>query len=471
MTLSIFAAARDCPDEPFLIYDEVVLSFREVAALAAWALGWLLEQGIEPSGDLRRPVAVVPTSDAPAIGMLLALIGAGIPFVILHPRWTEAERQRFAARCDVQRVIDSSWQVGSVATLEPPLEPESTIADDERPLAVVPTSGSSAEPRGVVLSRRAFVAAARASAANLGFTPQDRWLLQLPLAHVSGLSILIRCLLARRPVVVADSSLRVPAVFVEYIERKRITLLSLVPTLLSELVAHKPAYRAPSSVRAVLVGGATASPALLRRAVELGWPVLATYGLTEACSQVCTQRLGTTDPEAQGVGPPLPGIEVRIADSKIQVRGPTLLSGYLPKMSAPVLLEDGWFETGDVGRLCERGRLWVLGRSDDVIISGGENVHPAEVEAVLEAHPSIRRACVFGVPDAVWGQNVAAAVVVAPSATVSAGELKALFVQQLASFKRPRAIAYLVDLPLLPNGKVDRGRTRDIAAEYLESIA
>jgi O-succinylbenzoic acid--CoA ligase len=226
----------------------------------------------------------------------------------------------------------------------------------------------------------------------------------------------------------------------------------------------------------VLLGGAAARPALLARAADRGVPVLTTYGLTEACSQVTTQPRGTVNRGELGAGVPVRGTEVRITDGVIHVRGPTLLSGYLSDAGAASpralaftspLSSDGWLRTTDLGRLDADGRLFVLGRVGEQIITGGENVAPAEVEAVLEQHPDVDAACVFGIPDDVWGETVAAALVPARPGALDLASLAAFVTASLAPHRRPRHVALLDALPAAPSGKLDRKRTALVARASL----
>src|SRR6185437_8373891 len=172
------------------------------------------------------------------------------------------------------------------------------------------TSGTTGRPKGAVLSRRAFVASAAASAANLGWRDDDRWLVCMPLAHVGGLSILTRCLAAGRTVVLEPRF--DPDAVLAAIDRERVTLLSVVPTMLTALL-ERPAASALSRLRALLLGGAAAPFSLLETCARRGIPALATYGLTEACSQVTVQRLAQPLRAVPGSGQPLPGVEIRIA--------------------------------------------------------------------------------------------------------------------------------------------------------------
>jgi o-succinylbenzoate---CoA ligase len=255
----------------------------------------------------------------------------------------------------------------------------------------------------------------------------------------------------------------------DLLHRDRVTIVSVVPTLLARLLdLSTRAGRAagpPEHLRAVILGGAAASPDLLGRAADAGWPVLTTYGLTEACSQVTTQTYGTVNRGELGAGRPVPGTEVRIAaDGEILVRGPTLLSGYVtPDGPEPPSLADGWLRTGDRGRIDHAGNLHVMGRRTDRIITGGENVDPVEVEQALERIPGIRQACVFGEPDAEWGEIVWAAVVPDPGAELDPTHVTELVGPTLATYKRPRRVVILDELPMLGAGKVDRSAVAVLA--------
>jgi O-succinylbenzoic acid--CoA ligase len=463
--LSVFAAADDAPDAPALISDRQTLSYAGLADAVRPAVGWLRDRRLE--GD--APVGVVAGTDVPTIVLLHALVATATPVLLLHPRHTTAEREALARSVDAAAIVDPTRPRGRPPPDGDPAPPPA----DERPLAIVPTSGTSGRPKGVVLPRRAFAAAAAASAANLGWRPDDRWVLVLPLAHVGGLSILTRCLLARRAIVLAEDA--APDAIMGAIERHRATLVSLVPTMLSRILSSAtPPPGPPASLRAVLLGGAAATPALLGTAADAGWPVLTTYGMTEACSQATTQRYGTVNRGGQGSGPPLPGVELRIGEGgTIQLRGPTLFSGYRPGEDDP-FLRGGWFDTGDRGRTDDEGNLHVLGRREDRIVTGGENVDPVEVEGAVEALPAVRSACVFGVPDPEWGEVVAVAVV--PAAEYEARRGASLddairaAAAALAPFKRPRLIAEVDAVPLNANGKVDRVSAARLATPRLRRL-
>jgi len=497
MSLSVFAAAREAPERAALVLGGRTLTFGALAARVRARLA--AEPALTEAAAAGAPVALVADIDGASFVLLHAAIAAGAAVHLLHPRLAEAERAALLSRIrpalvlaaaegdadldvpagdETKRAGDASLAAGVEDArhgrdgIRARAAPATDVPADARPLAVVYTSGSTGAPKGVELSRAAFAAAADASAARLGWRDDDRWLVRIPLAHVGGLSILTRCLLARRCVVLADrteAGADGTETLMRQIERDRVTLVSLVPTQLARLLERD--WRPPPFLRVVLVGGAAAPPALLERAADQDWPVLTTYGLTEACSQVATQRPGTVNRGGLGVGPPLDGVEVRILDEMIQVRGPALFTRYHPIGAVPdPRVEGGWLPTGDRGRLDAAGNLHVLGRADDVIVSGGENVDPLEVEAALLATDTIAQACVFAVPDAEWGQRVCAALVAAPGAEPDPRAIDRLLRGRLAGFKRPRAYALLDALPGRPSGKVDRRAVAAAASGRLVMI-
>ncbi|HEY1555557.1 MAG TPA: AMP-binding protein, partial [Kofleriaceae bacterium] len=321
-----------------------------------------------------------------------------------------------------------------------PLPPDTAV--------VLFTSGSTGSPRGIAISRAALVAAAASSAAHLPFRDDDRWLACLPLAHSGGLAIVVRCLVARRPVVLHERDFDAPAVARLAAER-RATLASLVPAQLDALLPHLH----DAQLRAILLGGAPATPAQLAAARHL--PVHRTYGLTETFGQIATAR----EPGAPLVA--LPGVALAAgtaaAPQRIRIRTAQLATAYLD--GPPIAPE---LVTADLGYLDDHDALHVVGRADDVIISGGENVHPAEIEAILAATAGVRAACAFGIPDPRWGQVVGAALVV--SAAFDRAAAEATWRATLAPHARPRRLALVAELPALPSGKPDRRAAAALAA-------
>ncbi len=290
---------------------------------------------------------------------------------------------------------------------------------------IVHTSGTTGTPRPVVLTLENIQANAFGSAVALGLDPAERWLCPLPLSHVGGLMVLLRSAIYGTTAVIGRPE-----------PDEETTLVSLVPTQLARLLdAGVPR---PPRLRAVLLGGAAPGRALLVRARDAGWPVAPTYGLTQACSQVTVGEPG----DVETSGRPLPGVTVEIADDgEILVGGPTVAGG-------------GILHTGDLGRLDDRGRLVVAGRKADTIVTGGENVAPTEVEAVLLEHPAVADAGVFARPHPEWGEAVTAKVVLRAEATEP--ELRAFAAERLAGYKVPKAIEPAETLPRTASGKLLR---------------
>ena len=468
--LSVRAAALEAPDGLALIADDRAHTFAELAASATRVAAGLRAHLAEHPGSTSGPVAVVARRDPESVVALLAAFETGVPAGLIHSRATERERQLLSELLRPSLEIDSAAGLedsetapGAGTWTTPPIDPESI-------LAVLPTSGTSGRPKGVLLSRRAFLASARASAQNLGWEAEDRWLLTLPLAHVGGLSILVRALIARRCTVLAPPGRFDARWAIRAIEQHRVTLASLVPSMLEAMLEADPGWNPPTHLRAVLLGGGPASQGLLSRAADRGVAVLTTYGLTESCSQVTTQRYGTRNRGELGSGAPLDGVELRIIDGEIQVRGPMLFSGYAERGRVWAGVDaEGWLATGDEGELDAAGQLHVLGRLDRLIVTGGENVDPLEIEGALCSLTSIRGAVVFGVEDAKWGVVVAAALVAEggdPEPSALREEMSAI----LAPYKRPRLVRFLADLPTTPAGKVDRTAAEAAAREDLQPI-
>jgi O-succinylbenzoic acid--CoA ligase len=295
----------------------------------------------------------------------------------------------------------------------------------------------------VVLTYGNLLWSALGSATALGLDPAERWLCGLPVAHVGGLGILVRSAIYGTTAVVHerfDAEATIAALMGE-----RITLVSLVPTTLARLL--DAGLRDPPALRCALIGGAPVSAGLMARARAAGVRVSQTYGLSETGSQVTTQVPGDGRDDA---GPPLFCTRVRIAaGGEIEVAGPTL---------APAA--GAWLATGDLGELVD-GRLRVTGRRVDTIVSGGENIAPTEVEAVLAEHPAVAEAAVLGVTDPDWGEAVRALVVLAEGARpVDDGELARHCRDRLAAFKVPKEFAVVDALPRTRSGKLARGALR-----------
>lgn len=449
----IVRAADESPSAPCVIAGREALSFEAMSEESSRASTWLQAQNLPP----RAPVAVRARPTVPSLSMLYALFALGHPLVPLHPRWTPNDLERVLRTFRPALVVlDDAWRGAPSAA---PVRLSALDLSTDAALALVPTSGSSGPPKGVILSRSAFAASAAAHSANVGWLESDRWLLGLPLAHVGGLSVVTRCLAARRAIVLPENgTANATQLLARAIATARVTLLSLVPAQLARLLSVA-GFELPTAVRAILLGGAPASGELLERAAVRHWPVLPTYGLTEGCSQVSTQAYARRFSADADVGRPLAGTELRLVDGEIQIRGPTLFSGYYPGGERP-LTQDGWFPTGDLGELDPRGGLLVRGRKSELIITGGEKVLPSDVEAELVLCPGVAAACVLGVADPIFGEIVAAVVVREPDSGLSESDVLEFGRRRLASYRRPRRVVFVAALPETPSGKLDRTRAR-----------
>jgi len=336
-------------------------------------------------------------------------------------------------------------------------------------LALIYTSGTTGRPKGAILTPAAVRASARASAQLLGTGPDDCWLACMPLFHVGGLSILLRACLAGSSVEVQQGF--EPGAVAAALEGGGVTGVSLVATMLRRLLEVRGERPAPEGLRWLLLGGGPAPAELLERAHALGYPLAPTYGLTEAASQVATRLPSDTAPPFGERLRPLPGTELKITDDagerlppgeagEIRVRGETLMRGYLGQPGATArALEGGWLRTGDMGTLDREGGLAILDRRDDLIVSGGENIYPAEIEAVLAEHPSILETAVVAEPDSEYGERPVAWYVPRQPGT-EIGDLGDYCRARLAGYKVPGRFVATDALPRNAAGKVLRRELR-----------
>jgi O-succinylbenzoic acid--CoA ligase len=346
----------------------------------------------------------------------------------LHPQpGIEAVIDLLAAMSSGTAVIDPSTSA-----------PRTEIQGDT--VTVVFTSGTTGPPKGVRLTSSNWASAAEASISHLGHGPDDSWILAMPMTHVAGIGIVIRSAYAGGRVRLMPGF--EPVSFAAALHDA--TLASAVPTMLARVLDADPGPF--SGQKAVLVGGGPIPPGLLERASAAGLPVLPTYGLTETCGQVATLRPGSpVDYKAH----PLPGVELRIDESgRIGVKGGMVSPGYLGEPDRA----DSWLTTADLGILDDDGALRVIGRADDMIITGGENVSPAMVEAALTALDGVDEAVVIGVPSEQWGVEVGCVYTgVAGSEQVLAG-VKA----SLPAHAVPKRALRVDSIPIIGPGKPDR---------------
>jgi o-succinylbenzoate---CoA ligase len=402
------AAARARPDHVAVVVDEQSLTYAELDERTDRRARELAAAGVGAGDRVRvtHPPGIAFVELLHALPRLGAVLEPGPP----------ADPPRPAAG------------VPGTADLRSAFDPESVHT-------VIRTSGTTGTPKAVELTYANHLASAIASAGALGVEPGDRWLCPLPLHHVGGLNVLIRSVINRTAVVLhprfdADRARAA-------LEAGEVTLASLVPTMLARL--RTAGLRATPGLRAIALGGGPVPPGLLDWARETGIPVVPVYGMTETCSQIV----------AGSPGRPLTGVELEIAaDGEILVRG--------PMVARAEIADDGWLHTGDLGRLDEDGSLHVLGRLKELIVTGGENVAPLEVEQVLVGHPAVADAGVAGLPDPEWGEAVTAFVVLREP--IDGEQLRAWCRERLEAFKVPKAIHAVDRLPRNAGGKLLRDR-------------
>jgi O-succinylbenzoic acid--CoA ligase len=349
-------------------------------------------------------------------------------------------------------VVELGDHGGDASAVDP-----ATLSRAETALVLF-TSGTTSDPKGVRLTVGNLVASATASAFRLGVDPVDRWLVCLPTYHMGGLAPFVRSTLYGTAVVVQREfdPERTAAAMTEY----DVTGVSLVPTLLGRLLDS--GWEPPEALRFVLLGGGPASPELVERCKSHDVPVCPTYGMTETASQIATALPETAFEHDGTVGQPLVNTDVTVlADGEpaesgergeLVVSGPTVTPGYLDDEQTAAAFGEWGFHTGDLGYRDADGRLWVVGRADDRIVTGGENVAADAVASVIRNCPGVEDAAVVGLPDEEWGQRVAALVV----GDVDRETVLAHCRAELADYEVPKTVAFAASLPRTPSGTVDR---------------
>ncbi len=481
----LWERARRTPDAPALLWHDRTLIYSELVARADAVAGRLAGLGVT-RGDR---VATVMDASPRFVETLHAVQGIGATVVPLNTRLTGTELAQLIDDAEPRLVLVDAGHAGRVGeagaggragvrVVETGAELDAAGSGRGDPVvatldpgelhSIVYTSGTTGRAKGVMLTHGNHEASARASRERLGHGSDDRWLAVMPLYHVGGLAILLRAVLDGAAVLLQPGF--DPREANLAIRRQGASMVSLVATMLGRMLEENAGRAYPNHLRCALLGGGPVQPSLVAEARSVGMPVAPTYGLTETASQLCTVSPGAELPAAGFVGKPLAGAAVAIdgADEngwgEIMVRGPSVMAGYFGRpQETSAVLSDGWLRTGDIGWQDTAGNLYVEARRTDLIVSGGENVSPAAVEAVLLAHPDVAEAAVFGVPDAEWGQRVMAVVVMREPTTAAAAdfasdadELTAWCRRRLAAYKVPREILPTSQLPRTASGKLKR---------------
>lgn len=478
--------ARQTPEREALRFQGRSWTFAELDREVSGLAQRLARLGLGPGDRLAVLLGAGPlfVQVVHAVGRLgVELVPLNTRLAVPELAWQVADVGAKALLCDASTAGQAqavAREVGGLLAVEAGeldrLQPEDAALRLERDPSqvhtIIYTSGTTGRPKGARLTFGNYGWSALASALNLGLLPSDRWLAAMPLFHVGGLSILFRAVIYGIPVLL-HPRFDVDAVH-HAIDHEGATLLSVVSVMLARMLESRTEPY-PPTFRAALLGGGPVPWALVERAQALGLPVAPTYGLTEAASQVATLPPHEVADHPGSSGRPLFGVEIRIEQDgreqppgepgEILVRGPNVMAGYdhRPEETARALA-GGWLHTGDVGYLDEQGYLYVLDRREDLIISGGENVYPAEVEGVLQEHPAVAEAGVVGLPDATWGQAVLAAVRLRPGFEASEEALRQFCRERLARYKVPARILFVEALPRTASGKLLRRRLRELVS-------
>lgn len=443
--MSLFAELINHPaDQPCVVDGRGELSYGEMNHAAYEIRALLKKKGISS----RSVVALRTSPDSASILTLLALLEMECSVLVVHARWPDAMLQDALERARASHIItpralhDVEVHPRSLACPLPSWQTGASI--------IVATSGSSGSPKLALLSLSSLLASARTSAPACALTRHDRWQLSLPLFHVGGLGILFRSL-------VTGSSISLSSVEAGVADAAT-THLSLVPTQLYRILGDATHREALRHKKCIMLGGAPIGTRILRQAIELGMPVMPTYGLTEMGSAV---TLAPTPVIAEdgtvSLGRPLPGREIHLsAEGEVLTRGASLFQGYITPEGLSLQRDtEGWFATGDVGRILSDGTLAIIGRKDAQFISGGENIHPEMIENALTSLPGIVAACVVPIPNEEFGHRPFA-FVVSERTPLDIEEIQDALRPRIPGFALPVGIQEAPPELITPTGKISR---------------
>lgn len=336
--------------------------------------------------------------------------------------------------------------------------------DLQEPFTMMFTSGTTGHPKRVVHTYGNHWWSAVASVLNLGLTENDKWLLTLPIFHVGGFSILMKNIIYGMPIVLLEKY-SADDVY-EQMKSKKVTIISMVTLMLQQFLDQLERKETPESLRCILLGGGAVPEPILKKVEEKELPLYQSYGLTETSSQIATLSSEYARKKLGASGKPLFPADVRIVEQdengigEIVVKGPMVISGYDGNEDANrKSFQNGWFHTGDIGYIDEDGFLYVIDRRTDLIISGGENIYPSEIENVILSIDGVKETAVVGKTDEKWGE-VPVAYVVKEDKSLTANDIMNELEKVLASFKIPKEIYFIDKLPRNASNKIMRHRLK-----------
>jgi len=450
--------AGQFPDKVALHFQGTDVTYHDLWQRIEWATQSLQVQ----KGDR---VAYLGYNSPAMLVLLFALARLGAMLVPLNWRLTAAEHRTILADCSPKWVFcDSEFQVHCeslgipIDRIEPSGESRNIEGSDNDDVLIVHTSGTTGKPKGAVLSQSALLWNGFNSIHAHDLSQSDHVLTALPMFHVGGLNI------QTLPALQAGATVTLhrrfdPALWLADVARRRPTISLLVPATLQAVISH-PAWANTdlSSLRMLNAGSMMVPDSMIRAFHARGIPVGQIYGCTETAPIATVLLKEDAIRKLGSAGKPAPHCEVKLVDNEVWVRGPNVMRGYWNDLTATAaaLTPEGWFRTGDLARVDEEGYYWIIGRSNDVIISGGENIYPAELENVLADCSAIAEAAVIGVDDPKWGEAACACVVRGQGNAIEETEILNLFSNRLAKFKHPRCVVFLDSLPRNAMGKVQK---------------
>ena len=447
------------PERTALLFEGERISYRELDRRAAVAATALRAQGIEAGDRVAIKLPNTPAYLAAYFGVLrLGAIAVPLNVLLAQPE-IDARLETATPRAFVDRPLAADGEA----------HVEIAESDEDDPAALIFTSGTTGRPKGAILTHGGIRATARFGADALGFTPDDVLLGVAPFPHVLGQEVFVCAFLVGGGVAVMQRF--EPEAALETMASTRTSVMFGVPTMCIALCELAPSAEALPPLRIAHIGGSAVPFDVARRfGLTFGAAIHEGYGLTEMSGLATTFALGRRR-KAGSVGRPSSATEMRIANAdergvgEVQFHGPSVIPGYWndPEATATAIDADGWLSTGDLGYLDEDGDLFLVDRKKEVIIRGGYNVYPREVEEALYEHPAVLEAAVVGVPDESLGEEVAAIVVPRPGAELDPDELKAWTKERVAAYKYPRYVVLVAELPKSPTGKILK-RSIDLGA-------